>query len=315
MTSPHERLADRNWRLKNSAWIAGTIVCCGFSTWASFLYVGISAKRRDWLIAASGYALATVAFSAMIGSAPRLPGGEADTSSWQSNVGTLLAVGVCVGGFVHALVINRSWLKFKAAKDETPWFVDGANAASVPAAQPAARDAYGFGVDANQYFSNAPAPPSSGFPARAPAPPPNPPGYPPAPPPPNPPPFAPVPPAPPAAPSQSQPAQAEATREGVGPDGNQGQALIDVNIATLADLLGRAGLDAETAERTIVERHRRGGFQNLDEFVVAAQVPPHVYAKVRNVLTVSAPTTTAPQPGRPNGTYEQGGGGGRVLDV
>lgn len=54
MATAQELLDDSSWRLKNSAWIAGTLFCCCFS-WASFLYVGISAKRRSWLIAAAGY--------------------------------------------------------------------------------------------------------------------------------------------------------------------------------------------------------------------------------------------------------------------
>lgn len=93
MTTAEELLSDQNWRLRNSVWIAGTLFCCCF-TWASFLYVGISAKRRSWLIAAGGYGAATVAFMALSGSGPRLPDGTADSSRWQSKVGMFLALGV-----------------------------------------------------------------------------------------------------------------------------------------------------------------------------------------------------------------------------
>lgn len=303
MTSSQAKLASRGWRFRNSIWIIGT-TAFGFLTWASFLYVGISAKRRAWLIASAGYALALVATIVLLEMTPELPDGKADPSTWHSNVMMIVFLGLWFGGFGHALVANRSWLKFKAAQDDTPWFVEGSNSSAAAVPQPATPDAHGFGVDTSQYYSNAPAPSL-----------PSPPPYAPPPAPPGPPPSALVPPAQSAAPNQSEPAHPGATAGRAGLDNQAGLALIDVNTATLADLLGRAGLDAESAERAIVERHRRGGFQSLDEFVSATQLPPHVYAKVRSLLTLTVPSTQRPQPGLPSESHQPGVSGGRVLDL
>lgn len=220
---------------------------------------------------------------ALIGSAPEISDGSTDTSSWQSNVGTILALGVWGGGFVHALAINRSWLRFKADADSSPWSSAGSNGAA--SAVPAWGTAGTVGPPGatNQYSSQShlPHPPT---PVSTP---------PPAPPPPVP-----------------NVGGAEAAE---GPSSHDDQEPIDVNTATLADFLGRGGFGLEVAERAIVARQHYGGFWSIEEFVTAAQLPPQLYDKVRDLLTVG----TLPrkrQPGRPDGPNRQGGDGKPDLD-
>lgn len=273
MTSPPELLQDRNWRLRNSAWMLGTIACCGFLTWASFLYVGMSAKRRPWLIASAAYGVAVVAAFVLTSAAPDVPDADIDSSSWQSTLGAVLLLGVWLGGFVHALAINRKWLRFRAESSNTPWYADDRSAVFPPPQVPSTPDAYGFGVDTDQYYGGAPPPP----PPR---------------------PMATDTPLP--APPQRPPSR----------------TLINVNTASLAEFLGSVGLDAETAERAIVERHRRGGFRSVEEFVEAIDLPPHIYARVRDVLTAAEGDTEADEKGGASGPDpEPGASGGRVLDL
>ncbi len=87
-----------------------------------------------------------------------------------------------------------------------------------------------------------------------------------------------------------------------------------MNTATLADFLGRAGLDVESAERAIVARQRFGGFWSIDEFITAAQPPPDHDARVRNLVTVST-LPQKPQPGRPDSPNRQDGDDRPDLDV
>ncbi len=280
VTTAEELLSDQNWRLRNSVWIAGTLFYCCF-TWASFLYVGISAKRRSWLIAAGGYGAATVAFMALSGSGPRLPDGTADSSRWQSKVGMFLALGVWAGGFVHALAINRSWLRFKAGADSSSRPAAGSNGAASAVPTWGAAGAVGGQGTANQYSSHAPLPPPPTSVLRPPSP---------------------------ARPN----AGTAAARER--PSSHDDQALIDVNTATLADFLGRAGLDVESAERAIVARQRFGGFWSIDEFMTAARLPPDNDAQVRNLVTVRT-LPQKPQPERPDSPNRQGGDNQPNLDV
>jgi hypothetical protein len=111
-------LHDRAWRRRNSRWLWPAVGGVGFLTWTSFLYIGVKAKRTSWLVAAALYFIAFVICFVLIGMAPELPDGSADTSSWQSNVGTLLALAVWFGGIVHALITNRQWLALQASPQD-----------------------------------------------------------------------------------------------------------------------------------------------------------------------------------------------------
>jgi hypothetical protein len=288
VTTAEERLKNRNWRLRNSLWVVGTLAF-GCLAWAGFLYVGIVAKRRSWLIASAAYAIGIVASIALMSAAPKLAIGGTDSSSWQSRIATLLLLAVWLGGFVHALLINRTWLRVKAGLGSEPWYAVGGQAAvNGRSESQGGHDPYGMGVDTSQYY--APAPP---LPSRTEV----------------------------EANATLSPRPGEGTSEvpvAGGPSVTASSPArdvpINVNTASLAELLGRLGLDPGSAEKALVERHRMGGFASVDQFVQVTGLPPHVYARVRDILTVS---DAAADPGGSTrkASAESGGGGGRVLDL
>ena len=119
-------------------WLLPTIACCGLLTWASFLYVGVRARRRAWLAASAGYGVATVVYLTIVQTAPESADGTADTSGWRGIAGTVFILGVWLGGCVHALIINRQWLDFLATQPEAgPLPPVPATAVSPPAPVPA----------------------------------------------------------------------------------------------------------------------------------------------------------------------------------
>ena len=109
---PETPLLDRRWRLRHSLWILPTVLGFALLTWTSFLYVGLVARRRDWLLAAAGYA-AAAAFL--------LVTGEEDTG-----LTAFAGFATWGGGAVHALVVNRTWLRWRAEQPEWYETVGGA---------------------------------------------------------------------------------------------------------------------------------------------------------------------------------------------
>ncbi|MCU0267317.1 MAG: hypothetical protein MUF83_01585 [Acidimicrobiales bacterium] len=106
-------------------WLLPTVICCGVLTWASFLYVGIKAKRPSWLAAAAFYGVVFVLYFVLADTAPEAADGTTTTSSWQSTAASIFMLAVWIGGAVHALVINREWLALQATPQDpatTSWF-------------------------------------------------------------------------------------------------------------------------------------------------------------------------------------------------
>jgi hypothetical protein len=60
--TPEEKLCSRWWRLGHSAWLLISILSVGIFTWVGFLFIGIQAKNRYWLISAGGWGLATLVY-------------------------------------------------------------------------------------------------------------------------------------------------------------------------------------------------------------------------------------------------------------
>lgn len=85
-------------RFREKAWL---LLCLplGLTTWAAFLYIGIRARRRRWLVWAGVYA-ATLAGWVVLDT-PDHP------SSTAKGVGAVLWLATWIGGGVHALVISN----------------------------------------------------------------------------------------------------------------------------------------------------------------------------------------------------------------
>ena len=85
-------------RFRQKAWL---LLCLpvGLTTWAAFLYIGIRARRRQWLAWAGVYLAAIVGW--LVLDAPDHP------SSTAMGVSAALGLAAWIGGGVHALVVSN----------------------------------------------------------------------------------------------------------------------------------------------------------------------------------------------------------------
>jgi hypothetical protein len=134
MNTPAERLASSTWRRQNSSWLAPTVLCCGFLTWGSFLYIGVRAKRRSWLVAAGLYAVGLAIGAALLSV---FDDGNKETRSLGEEVGTWVILVLWIAGIIHGLIVNREWLKWLASQGpDTAWYLEGASTPPPPAPYP-----------------------------------------------------------------------------------------------------------------------------------------------------------------------------------
>jgi hypothetical protein len=84
-------------------------------------------------------------------------------------------------------------------------------------------------------------------------------------------------------------------------------ALVDVNAATVEQLVALPGMSRRAAQRAVREREARGGFRTVAEFAEVASLRPHEHARLRTLVTCTP--RRDPETGTPPGTI------GRVVDV
>jgi eukaryotic-like serine/threonine-protein kinase len=116
---PPPRARGWSWRLGQSAWVLAALPC-GLTTWAGFLYVGLRAGRASWLWTAGAYWAGAALIVVLAVISPTDAEGNADMGSWQSQVGVTALVVVWFGGLVHALLVNRSYLRWLAWRSSPP---------------------------------------------------------------------------------------------------------------------------------------------------------------------------------------------------
>lgn len=302
--------AKFSWRLRHSWWLLLPIFGLSCLGGFGFLYVGLRARRPAWWLAGCCYLVVGWAAFVLTGAS----GSESSLSDWM--VGLILAV--WIASIVHACLINSAWLSHRAGY--RPWYEQRIGGYPPGTLAPPPR----VNSVAPPTHPTAPAypPTSPAYPSAAPAHPPSSPTaawYPPAQP------AAPTyptglpttpaysagdptfaaypPPLPPtdhfgAGPVPGQPVDAAGPQVAhTGP--------VEVNTAGLDDLAGLPGFDPQRARQVLAERDRRGGFGSLSEFVAAAGLAPHEYARLRDRLVCAPPAP--PTPGQPPQ--------GRVLDV
>lgn len=110
---PAVRTDSREWRLQHSVWPWG-VLCCGFATWVVFLYIGLRAKQRAWVIAGIAYlAVFAVLVTAMQVTDDGLP--EA-TSTGERTVAYAYGA-YWIVSLIHLAVVNTPWLRWRAADE------------------------------------------------------------------------------------------------------------------------------------------------------------------------------------------------------
>lgn len=97
-----KRLNSRAWRAANSWWLVVPLVGL---PWLSFLYMGLRARRAQWVLAAVVYLLAASGATALLL-------GDLGVTTL---LGILLAFGTWGTGLVHSTMANSTWLRIKAA--------------------------------------------------------------------------------------------------------------------------------------------------------------------------------------------------------
>ncbi|MEU6073350.1 helix-hairpin-helix domain-containing protein [Micromonospora sp. NPDC047074] len=291
------------WQVLQSWWLLLPVLGCSCLGGLGFLYVGLRARRAAWWI--PGIVYTAVGWTAFL-----LVGRyEQDTAANDWAIGTVMAV--WIASIMHAALINPAWLRWLAncragyapGSPATPWAGGPYPLAPLPGAAPAG-------------------PPPGFHPSASPAYPPVSPGLPPAP-------SVGYPPAPPVgfppAPAGGPPLAADPTMVPYQPVDHFGTGPVaapasqppppagqwpaggplDVNAAGPNDLAALPGFDPLRARQVLAERDRRGAFGSLAEFAAAANLAPHEYARLRDVLVCAPPPGPAPGQLPP----------GRVLDV
>ncbi len=283
--APATPIADPNpasnwrWRLLHSWWLLLPTLGCSCLGGFGFIYVGLRARRPAWWISGIGYALLGWAAFATVGSA--------EEKSVLSQVSTAATLVIWLGCILHALLINSAWLRWQAT--HRPWYQQpaGWSATGYPPGPPGpfapppgvvpGPTAWPYGstttadypvsVPPGNLMTDSPAPPPPTASWDTPA----------------------APPPPPAATWDTPPAG----------------SLVDVNTATAAQLAELPGFDSARVHRALAERESRRGFGSVAEFVAAADLAPHEYARLRDVL-ICVPPADSNTPGAAHG---------RVLDI
>lgn len=266
--------ASLQWRIQHSWWLLLPIFGMGCLAGAGFLYVGLRARRPSWWIPGIAYTVISA------GSIPFFddPGKTTTVGGWAA--GTLVAI--WAASILHAVLINSAWLRWRAT--HIPWY-----------AQPTAPPPTWTGSP----YPPAPAGPSPYMPTSAPPSVadimPNPATY-----------YGAGPAAVPAPPQQSQVVPPQPSS--IPPAAAPAPASIDVNTATFEQLAALPHFHTDRVHRVIAERQARRGFGSVEEAAAVANLAPHEFAHLRNLLTCSPPQRRQPgqSPPPPHG---------RVLDV
>ncbi|MEU7875025.1 helix-hairpin-helix domain-containing protein [Dactylosporangium sp. NPDC049140] len=114
--------ASLGWRLRNSWWVLLVVLGVGCLGGTGFLYIGITARRPAWW--GLGIAYLVLPWAGLV-AINRL--GE------DSQVSTAIAVAyfaLWFASIVHALILNGSWLRWRAAN--RPWFEESKPLAPPP---------------------------------------------------------------------------------------------------------------------------------------------------------------------------------------
>ena len=128
MTTTAPTLPSVWWRVRNSAWILIPILSVGVLTWAAFLFVGIRAKNRKWLIFAGMWLAILIGYyvgSDFVDTLPVSPVQEGFDGFFATVPMLQWLVGIA-----HVAGTNRAWLRWKAGSVQAQaWYSQGTGVA------------------------------------------------------------------------------------------------------------------------------------------------------------------------------------------
>lgn len=266
------------WRIVNSLWIVVIVMGLGIFSIFGWLWAGLLAKSpKIWRIVAIWGGVVALLFLSLALS-------ENNKDSAWDTLGSTLLMASWIGSFAHALIIRGTILReIVSREEELARLYDQYNSSrgvnrfavtessptvsvplrtplhqrsplrSSPSQDPLPQE---LGIDMSRYYAR-PMPPRPRT-AWAPAPPtatrPSPPSSP--------------------SPAASHPLPTS-------------PALVDVNTAPSAVLLGLPALDQAAVERIVAAREERGGFHDLNDLTSAAALQPHQLVALQDRVSFS----------------------------
>jgi hypothetical protein len=133
--STESTLTSGWWRVRNSAWILVPILSIGLLTWAAFLFVGIRARNRKWLIFAAMWLAILIGYYVGSDVVETLPASPVRDGA--NEILRFIPLLQWVVGSAHVAGTNRSWLRWKASTlDAVPWHSQGTGVAPSPFGSP-----------------------------------------------------------------------------------------------------------------------------------------------------------------------------------
>jgi len=239
-------------------------------SWLSFLYAGLRARKRSWLIWSALYALPWVPFILAVP-----PEGQEDPPGFGVfDAAMVLFLILWAVSSIHAFSIRGEYLRRIAERrtkqrDASAHSVTSVAATdSTPGVNPPPADWYanpagGAGQrwwNGSQWTAHTQGPPPSVSTVNS------------------------------NAVTQSGPSTTEGFSGPFDPEAGRQKELaqpLDLNSAGEEELAALPGIGAVLSKRIVTERHERGGFASVDEMAVAVALKPHVLQRLRSVLTVS----------------------------
>ena len=108
------RLADRNWRIIHSLWIATPIVCCGIFSCAGFIYAAGRVRNRKWNIIAAVSTVVTIAVCVCLFA---FENAEDEVPDWAGGV----MIASCIAHLLAGLALrNSTWCASRSGRRRGP---------------------------------------------------------------------------------------------------------------------------------------------------------------------------------------------------
>lgn len=160
MPAPEAKLADSKWRYVNSWWVLLPPLSFGFLSWLAFLIPAVRSGKWTFYLFSALYAGLLIASTVL---------NSVDREGVGGNLAVIiLLVGCWLGATIHAVVVNRSFLRALASRQV--WYdAPGAQQAFQPQVAPVAPPV--LGVSQSDYY--APTAPPPGWSATPTTPPPS----------------------------------------------------------------------------------------------------------------------------------------------